>query len=61
MAKPRAPRRPARTISIDEFHRDGSRVLAAARKAGGVWIVNGDGSKRFHVSIPHASLPEARE
>ena len=56
MAKNRTPR----TITIDDFHRDRVRVLAAARKAVGVWIVNGDGSPRFHISIPHAALPESR-
>jgi hypothetical protein len=47
-------------MTIDQFHRDRSALLTAAKKAGGVDVVNPDGSVRFHVSIPHAALPESR-
>ncbi len=59
MPKARTPKKP-RTMTIDEFDRDLPRVLAAARKVGGVAIVDSDGSLRFHVSIPHTALPESR-
>ena len=59
MPKDRTRTKP-RTITIDEFDRDLPRVLAAARKAGGVLVVDNEGSPRFHVSIPHIALPESR-
>ena len=59
MARTPSQKKP-RTMTIDQFHRDRSALLAAAKKAGGVDVVNPDGSVRFHVSIPHAPLPESR-
>lgn len=56
--KPTAKKR--RTITIEQFHNDHRAVIAAAKKAGGVDVVNADGSVRFHVSSPHAALPEFR-
>ncbi len=56
--KPTAKKR--RTITIEQFHRDHRAVISAAKKAGGVDVVNADGSIRFHVSSPHAALPEFR-
>jgi hypothetical protein len=46
------------TITIDLFHSDRRAVISAAKKAGGVDVLNRDGTVRFHVSIPHAALPE---
>jgi hypothetical protein len=37
-----------------------SRAIAAARKPGGVLVVDGHGNTRFHMSIPHTALPERR-
>jgi len=47
-------------MTIDEFDRDLPRALAAARKPGGVLVVDADGKTRFHMSIPHTTLREAR-
>jgi hypothetical protein len=53
----RAPGVAAVTRSrLDEFDRDLPRVLVAARKAGGVVVVDADGNTRFHLSIPHVAL-----
>jgi hypothetical protein len=60
MAKARTRRAKQRRVTLDEFDRDLPRVLVAARKAGGVVVVDADGNTRFHLSIPHAALPESR-
>jgi hypothetical protein len=60
MAKARARRTKPRRITIDEFDRDLPRAIAAARKPGGVLVVDGDGNTRFHMKIPHTALPESR-
>jgi len=59
MAKPPTRRAKPRRVTLDEFDRDLPRVLVAARKPGGVVVVDADGNTRFHLSIPHAALPES--
>jgi hypothetical protein len=58
MAKKPSRRKP-RTMTLEQFHRDRRGLIAAAKKAGGVDVINPDGSVRLHVSIP-AALPEFR-
>ena len=58
MAKARTRRAQPRRITIEEFDRDLSRAIAAARKPGGVLVVDAEGNTRFHMSIPHTSLPD---
>jgi hypothetical protein len=53
-------RKKPRTMTVEQFRRDHGAVIAAAKRAGGVDVVNSDGSVRFHVTIPHAALPEFR-
>ena len=60
MAKARARRPKQRTITIEQFDHDVLGALAAARKPGGVVIVDGDGNVRFRMNIPHTALPESR-
>jgi hypothetical protein len=45
-----------RTLTSEQFHHDYRAVIAAAKKPGGVDIVNADGSVLCHVWIPHAAL-----
>ena len=54
--RPSKPRR----ITIDEFDRDLPRAIAAARKPGGVLVVDADGNTRFLMKIPHPALHESR-
>jgi hypothetical protein len=49
-----------RTLTSEQFHHDHRAGIAAAKKPGGVDVVNADGSLLCHVSIPHAALPEFR-
>jgi hypothetical protein len=49
-----------RTLTAEQFHNDRRAVIAAAKKPGGVDVINADGSVLCHVSIPHAALPEFR-
>jgi hypothetical protein len=60
MTKARTTRAKPRRITIDEFDRDLPRALAAARKPGGVRVVDAEGNTRFHMSIPHTTLRESR-
>ena len=60
MAKARTRRAKQRRVTLDEFDRDLPGVLVAARKAGGVVVVDADGNTRFRLSIPHVALPESR-
>jgi hypothetical protein len=61
MAKTQTKRSTApRRATLDDFDRDLPRVLSAARKAGGVRVVDADGNTRFHMSIPHVALPDSR-
>ena len=60
MAKARTRRTKQRRITIDQFDRDMSGAIAAARKPGGVLVVDAEGNTRFHMSIPHTALPESR-
>jgi hypothetical protein len=57
---PKPPRRPRkrRTITIEEFDRDRSKAIAAARKPGGVDVVDSTGKLRFYMVIPRGTLPE---
>ena len=59
---PKTPRRPRkrRTITIEEFDRDRSKAIAAARKPGGVYVVDSAGKLRFYMVIPHDTIPDAR-
>jgi hypothetical protein len=56
--KSRRPLSRRRTITIEEFDRDMSKAIAAARKPGGVDVVDSTGKLRFHMVIPQGSLPE---
>lgn len=60
MAKARTRRPKQRRITIEQYDRDLSAALAAARKPGGVLVVDADGKLRFHMVIPHADLPESQ-
>jgi len=60
MAKSRTRRPKPRRITIDEFDRDLPRAIAAARKPGGVLVVDAEGNTRFHMKIPHTTLAESR-
>ena len=53
----RLPKR--RTITIEEFDRDRARAIAAARKPGGVYVVDSEGKLRFYMVIPHDTIPDA--
>jgi len=57
---PKPPRRSRkrRTITIEEFDRDRSKAIAAARKPGGVDVVDSTGKLRFYMVIPRGTLPE---
>jgi hypothetical protein len=59
---PKPPRRPRkrRTITIEEFDRDRSKAIAAARKPGGVYVVDSEGKLRFYMVIPHDTIPDVR-
>jgi hypothetical protein len=54
----RSPQRKRRTITIEEFDRDMSKAIAAARKPGGVDVVDSTGKLRFYMVIPRGTLPE---
>jgi len=60
---PKPPRRPRkrRTITIEEFDRDRSKAIAAARKPGGVRVVDADGRLRFFMIIPQTTISEFPE
>jgi hypothetical protein len=58
MAKARTRRSKHRTITVDQFDRDILGALAAARKPGGVVVVDDDGEERFRMTIPQTALPE---
>ena len=60
MAKTRTRKPKLRTITIDQFDRDMLGALAAARKPGGVVVVDAHGNVRFRMTIPHTALPESR-
>jgi hypothetical protein len=47
-----------RTITIEEFDRDRALAIAAARKPGGVDVVDSTGKLRFYMVIPRGTLPE---
>ncbi|MBA3396157.1 MAG: hypothetical protein H0T89_26240 [Deltaproteobacteria bacterium] len=47
MAKARTSRTKQRRVTLDEFDHDLPRVLAAARKPGGVVVVDAEGNTRF--------------
>ena len=51
-------RQKRRTITIEEFDRDRSAAIAAARKPGGVDVVDSTGKLRFYSVIPRGTLPE---
>jgi hypothetical protein len=59
---PKTPKRPRkrRTITIEEFDRDRSKAIAAARKPGGVHVVDSTGKLRFYMVIPHDTIPDVR-
>jgi len=59
MARARTRKPKQRTITIEQFDRDMLAALAAARKPGGVVIIDADGNVRFRMSIPHTELPES--
>lgn len=59
MAKTQTKKAKQRQVTLDEFDRDLPSVLVAARKPGGVVVVDADGITRFHLSIPHTALPES--
>ena len=61
MAKARKRQPKRRQITIEEFDRYPSRAIAAARKPGGVRVVDAHGKLRFHMTIPHADLPGTLE
>lgn len=50
MAKVRTRKPRLRTITIDQFDRDMLGALAAARKPGGVVVVDAKGNVRFRMS-----------
>lgn len=58
---PKTRRRPPkrRTITIEEFDRDRAQAIAAARKPGGVYVVDSEGKLRFYMVIPHDTIPDA--
>jgi hypothetical protein len=60
MAKVRTRTAKPRRLTIDEFDRDLPRAIAAARKPGGLLVVDADGNTRFLMKIPHTALPESR-
>ncbi len=52
--KPRLPK----TVRIDELKTDPDRVAVAARREGGVRVVDAAGVERFTLWIPHTTLAE---
>jgi len=47
-------------MTLEEFDRDYARVVAAARKPGGLLVVDNDGNTRFRLTIPCYALPSVR-
>jgi len=60
MAKARKKQPKRRQITIEEFDRNRARAIAAARKPGGVYVVDSEGKLRFHMVIPHDTIPDTR-
>lgn len=61
MSKARKQRSKRRQITIEEFDRDISRAIAAARKPGGVDVVDAKGKLRFFMIIPQTTISEFPE
>jgi hypothetical protein len=47
-------------MTLEEFDRDHKRVRALALKPGGLLVVDSEGKVRFHMKIPHDTLPADR-
>jgi hypothetical protein len=47
-------------MTIEEFDRDRARAIAAARKPGGLHVVDSEGKHRFFMIIPQGTLQEPR-
>jgi hypothetical protein len=61
MMKTRKKQPKQRQITIEEFDRDMPRAMAAARKPGGVLVVDAHGKLRFHLIVPQGVAPETYE
>lgn len=59
MPKARKGRAKPQRITIEEFDRDPN-VITAARKNGGLLVVDAQGNPQFTFWIPNAALPTAR-
>jgi hypothetical protein len=44
-------------MTLEQFDRDLKRAANAARKPGGLLVVDNDGNVQFHMVIPHDTLP----
>jgi hypothetical protein len=54
----RSKQRLPKTVRIEELRTDPDRVAVAARRKGGVRVVDAAGVERFTLWIPHTSLAE---
>lgn len=44
-------------MTLEQFDRDHKRAIAAARKPGGLLVVDNDGNVRFRMTIPCYAIP----
>ncbi len=44
-------------MTLEEFDRDHKRVIALARKPGGLLVVDSEGNLRFRISMPCYPIP----
>jgi len=57
MLKTRKRKPRPQQMTVEQFDRDRKKAIAAARKPGGLLVVDSDGKVRFHMSIPCEPLP----
>ena len=44
-------------MTLEQFDRDHKKVIAAARKPGGLLVVDNDGKVQFRLTIPCYAIP----
>lgn len=57
MLKTRKRKPRPRRMTLEQFDRDRKRAIAAARKPGGLLVVDSDGNVRFRMAIPCYAIP----
>jgi hypothetical protein len=57
MAKVRKRKPRPRRMTLEQFDSDHKRVIALARKPGGLLVVDSEGNVRFRLTIPCYAIP----